>query len=128
MSNFKTYLIKKNQETLKSLSFDRNAFFRYKESETINEMISSLTHRIKKNKIRDALVESSVAFESIDYFNDSESNHEDLIETGYLLGLLHATHKGCIYSVEFERIRFYYIGMESDIIMDLRNCFRSITK
>jgi hypothetical protein len=128
MSKFKNYLVQKNIETLEKFQFDKNAYFGYKESEQLTELINCSIGRFKKNKIRDVLVDLSITFESLCYQDDTESNHEDLIEVGYILGLFHATHRGCIYSVEYDNIRFYFVGMESQIVSDIRDELRNIRK
>jgi hypothetical protein len=128
MTKFKNYLVQKNIDTLTNLQFDKNAYFRYKDSDAISEFIECCIGRYKKTVIRDILVDLSVTFESLCYQNDSESNHEDLLEVGYLLGLLHATHKGCVYAVEYDSIRFYFVGMETDIVSDIRSEFKKLVK
>ena len=125
MTKFKNYLVKKNIDSLTALSFDRNAYFTYRESSMLDELIIGMTGRIKKNTIRNVLVDLSISFESLLYEKDSNSNHEDLIEVGYLLGLLHATNKGCVYATEFADIRYYFVGVESDIVSDVRDAIRN---
>lgn len=124
MTKFKNYLVKKNIDSLTALSFDRNAYFTYRESSMLDELIIGMTGRIKKNTIRNVLVDLSLTFESLLYGNDCESNHEDLIEVGYILGLLHATNKGCVYATEHMDIRYYFVGVESDIVCDIRDSIR----
>lgn len=125
MTKFKNYLVKKNIDSLTALSFDRNAYFTYRESSMLDELIIGMTGRIKKNTIRNVLVDLSISFESLLYEKDNDSNHEDLIEVGYLLGLLHATNKGCVYATEFADIRYYFVGVESDIVSDVRDAIRN---
>lgn len=114
-------------DSLESLSFDRNAYFTYRESSMLDDYIVGMSGRIKKNIIRNVLVDLSITFESLIFEKDNESNHEDLIEVGYLLGLLHATNKGCIYATEFADIRYYFVGVESDIVNDVRSAIRNIS-
>lgn len=128
MSQVKDYLIKKNVEILSKIGYEKDMFFRYNESDSLNDLLSDFRNRIPERIMFNVLLDNSITFEYLKCGKDSQSNHEDLIEAGYLLGLIHATHKGCIYALEFSKTRFYFIGYENDILISLRNSFKSVYK
>jgi uncharacterized protein with ParB-like and HNH nuclease domain len=122
MSQVKEYLIQKNIEILSRL--EKDTFFKYNESDALDNLLFEFKKRIPEKILFNVLVDLSITFEHLRYSKDHESNHEDLIEAGYLLGLIHATHKGCIYSVEFSKTRFYFVGYENDILLSIRNSLK----
>ena len=124
MSQVKEYLIQKNIEILSRLGLEKETFFKYNESDALNDLLFDFKKRVPEKVMFNTLVDLSITFEHLRYSKDHESNHEDLIETGYLLGLIHATHKGCIYSVEFSKTRFYFVGYENDILLSIRNSLK----
>lgn len=124
MSDFKSYLIEKNKKLLDEIvTIQTNARFSYDESDLISDMIKFYIsdRHVDPNIIHEVLEATCITFESLKYKNDNESNHEDLVEIGYILGILHSSHAGKIYGITFERIRYYYIGVENDIATILRN-------
>lgn len=124
MSIFKTYLIEKNRELLESpsLVLANQARFTYAESDNIQDMLRFYVkdRGLDLNTIYDVLADACITFESLSYKGDNESNHEDLVEVGYILGLLHSQHKGRIYGITFQKSRFYFIGVEADIFATLK--------
>ena len=128
MSQFKEYLVRKNIDVITSISSYSNAFFTFNTSEEIQNLIDLFSTKISGAYIRNVLVDTSLVFEDLKYKNDSYSNHEDLIEAGYILGLIHASHHGAIYSVTHQFIRYFFVGVESDICIELRSKFKKKMK
>lgn len=123
MSKFKNYLVEKNRELLESPTIAiSNARFTYAESDDIQEMLRFYTKEkgLDASLIYDKLADLCITFESLSYKQDNSSNHEDLVEVGYLLGLLHSAHKGSIFGITFEKTRFYFIGVENEIYTVLK--------
>lgn len=123
MASMKSYLIEKNLDILSSTHLETMARFTYSESDSLQELLRKYKNEKKfpSSKIINVLTDSCLTFESISYKTDSYSNHEDLIEVGYILGLLHSRHRGQIIGVEFDKMRFYFIGVEADVFAHLKS-------
>ena len=97
--------------------------FKYNKSEEIQEIISYFLNdkKMPLQIICAVLADSSVILEDLDYRNDSRSNHEDLLEAGYILGYMSCKYPGNILAIDCNKMRYYYIGSARDISVYLRN-------
>ena len=123
MSMLKSF-VKDKQKTLMENSDYSKLTFQYVESDTIqdNLKIYAKERNIDPNIITEQLEESCVTFEALDYSDKNGSSlHEDLIDSGYVLGYVHAKTPGKIFGVVFDKVRYYYIGNESDILKVIKD-------
>ena len=100
---------------------EKNYIFSYFVSEKIQELLDIYLERgFRKRKIHDILVESSIIFESLYYNKDSESNHEDLLDCGYVLGMVQAKEGGSIVAIQLDTFRYFYVGCEEEIFQYIK--------
>lgn len=105
----------------------KNYIFSYIVSEKIEELIQIYIERgFKKRKIHDILLDSSIIFESLYYNKDSENNHEDLIDCGYVLGCVHAKEGGSIIAINLDSFRYYFVGSEDELFFYIKDRIRKI--
>jgi len=121
---FKEYKAEKMGELLEH---DRNEFanvrFKFSESDKIQEILKYFVKDkgIDGRKIHNILQDSAVTFEDISYGDSNNASlHEDILDSGYVLGYVHTKRPGRIFAVDFEKTRYFYIGVESDIIQHLK--------
>lgn len=100
---------------------EKNYIFNYIVSDKIQELIELYLEKgYKKRRIHDVLVDSCIIFESLYYNKDSESNHEDLLDAGYVLGRVQAQEGGCIVVVQLDSFRYFYVGCEEEIFQYIK--------
>lgn len=104
---------------------NNNYFFNYIESEEIYELLQLFSDRgMKRRKIHDILGNTCVIFESLIYNKDTESNHEDLLDAGYVLGRAVGANGGSIIAVQVDNFRYFYVGSEQEIFTHLKHNFK----
>jgi len=121
---FKEYKAEKLGELLEHDSNEfANVRFKFSESDKIQEILKYFVKDkgIDGRKIHNILQDSAVTFEDISYGDSNNASlHEDILDSGYVLGYVHAKRPGRIFAVDFEKTRYFYIGVESDIIQHLK--------
>ena len=121
---FKEYKAEKLGELLEHDSNEfANVRFKFSESDKIQEILKYFVKDkgTDSRKIHNILQDSAVTFEDISYGDSNNASlHEDILDSGYVLGYVHAKRPGRIFAVDFENTRYFYIGVESDIIQHLK--------
>lgn len=123
--SFELFKLSKQQQISESAVKVDNIRFKYEESSQIQELI----RYFKKEKgmddrtISNVLIDNSLILEELTFKNDSPTNHEDLLDAGYVLGYLHAKHPGRIFGITYDKMRYYFIGVETDIYTNLKTQF-----
>jgi len=120
--SFELFKLSRQQQISESAIKVEGIRFKYEESSQIQELI----RYFKKEKgmddqtIANVLTDNSLILEELSYKNDSPTNHEDLLDAGFVLGYLHAKHPGRIFGVVHDKIRYYFIGVETDIYTNIK--------
>ena len=104
-----------------TLKVNNNYFFQYQICESLFETIEHYKIKIGRKRVSKVLSDHSVIFESLVYGKDSDSNHEDLIDAGYVLGRVQAEVGGIVLAVPFEGFRYFYVGQEHDLCVELKH-------
>lgn len=116
--SFKEYQKQKVNELLEHTMNYSKIRFKFIESETIDDILKYYLKEkgMDPRKIHKTLQESCLTFDDLNYSEpNNESLHEDLMESGYLLGRINEKHPGAILGVEFDGIRYFFIGVIGDI-------------
>lgn len=118
MSMFKSF-IKGKQKNLMENSDYSNLIFKYSESDTIEDVLRIYAKEkgVDTNVIKEQLEESCVTFETIGHMDS-----EDLLDSGYVLGYVHTkTPASKIFGIVFNKVRYFYIGNETDILKTIKD-------
>lgn len=104
---------------------NNNYFFNYVESEEIYELLELYSKRgLRRRTIHELLGQHCVIFESLIYNKDSESNHEDLIDAGYVLGRVQGQCGGNIIAIIVDNFKYFFVGLENEIFAHLKHTFK----
>lgn len=129
--SFKEYQKEKVNQLLERVSGDTNIRFKFIESENIDDLIKYYVKEkaIDPRKVHTVLQDSCLTFDSLDYSEkNNESLHEDLIESGYILGRINEKHPGAILGITFDGTRYFYIGVVADISTHLKKKLNAYLK
>ena len=100
--------------------YNNNYFFGYEECEDLYEIVEHYKNKIGRRRVHKVLIDNCVIFESLNYGKDSEGNHEDLIDAGYVLGRVQGQNGGIILAINFESFRYFYVGTDGEICRHLK--------
>jgi len=123
MDSFKAYKKEKVNELLEHTNDYSKLRFKFEDSKMIDELLSYYVKDkgIDPRSVNKILQESSIAFDDLNYSDkNSASLHEDLIDVGYVIGYISAKTPGRLIGVDFDKFRYFYIGVESDIVRHLK--------
>lgn len=116
--SFKEYQKQKVNELLEYSTDYSKIRFKYNESEAIDDILKYYLKEkgIDPRRIHKTLQESCLTFDDLNYSEpNNESLHEDLLDSGYLLGRINEKHPGSVLGIEFDKVRYFFIGVVADI-------------
>ncbi len=117
MNNFKSFLKEKRTDLFESSENLKNLRFSFSESDTIDDI---LNYYLKDKGIDPRKVHTTLQDISLTYDDFSLNDHEELLDSGYVLGYLHSKYGGKIYGVEFDKKRYFFMGKEQEITQRIR--------
>lgn len=119
---FSYFIAEKKRELLEGKIDTGSLRFQYGESRKTQELLNYYKKEkgVDSKAITEILSDNCIIFEDLHYGSDNESNHEDLIDAGYVLGFIHAKNPGRIVALDHDKFRYYFIGDESDIYTNIK--------
>jgi hypothetical protein len=122
--SFKEFKKEKTNELLESNNEFSKIRFTFSTSDTIQEILKYFVKDkgIDVRSIHKVLQDTSIAF------TNKDDDKEDFLDVGYVLGYVSAKRPGTLFVVDLEKTRYYYIGVEADIIQKLKTEIGKLVK
>jgi uncharacterized protein (UPF0297 family) len=115
---FKEYLKEKRIGLLENdMGEFNNLMFKFSTSDVIDE---TLKYYLKDKGIDTRKVHQILQDISLTYDDSTLNDHEDILDSGYVLGYIQAKHGGKVIGVIFDKKTYFFIGLEQEIVKVLR--------
>ncbi len=115
---FKSFIKEKRQSLMESNNGDFSKLkFEYSESDTIEDI---LKYYLKEKGIDPRKVHTVLQDIAVTYDDFGLHDHEELLDSGYVLGFIHAKMGGKIFGIEYDKKRYFFMGNESEISHQIR--------
>ena len=117
MDEFKKFLKDKRKNLMENVNEMNNLRFTFSESDTIDDI---LKYYLKEKGLDPRKINTVLQDICLTYDDYSLNDHEELLDSGYILGYVHFKYGGKIFGIEFDKKRYFFIGNESEIAQYIR--------